>query len=119
MKTVMILGGSASEVPVIRRALEMGHKVVLVDRDDKSPGFKEDVIAEHHSIADKDKVLELAQKHNIDGILASVDAGVRPTLYMYQNVLPYIFVNVLIKPHLEIYSLCRLARDQSRIPVRA
>ncbi len=82
MKTVMILGGSASEVPVIRRALEMGHKVVLVDRDDKSPGFKEDVIAEHHSIADKDKVLELAQKHNIDGILASVDAGVRPTAYV-------------------------------------
>lgn len=82
MKTVMILGGSASEVPVIRRALEMGHKVVLVDRDDKSPGFKEDVIAEHHSIADKDKVLELAQKYNIDGILASVDAGVRPTAYV-------------------------------------
>lgn len=82
MKTVMILGGSASEVPVIRRALEMGHKVVLVDRDDKSPGFKEDVIAEHHSIADKDKVLELAQKYNIDGILTSVDAGVRPTAYV-------------------------------------
>lgn len=82
MKTVMILGGSASEVPVIRRALEMGHKVVLVDRDDKSPGFKEDVIAEHYSIADKDKILELAQKYNIDGILASVDAGVRPTAYV-------------------------------------
>lgn len=78
----MILGGSASEVPVIRRALEMGHKVVLVDRDEHSPGFKEDVIAEHHSIADKEKILELAQKYKIDGILASVDAGVRPTAYV-------------------------------------
>ena len=82
MKTVMILGGSASEVPVIRRALDMGHKVVLVDRDEKSPGFKENVIAEHHSIADKDKILELAQKYHIDGILASVDAGVRPTAHV-------------------------------------
>lgn len=82
MKTVMILGGSASEVPVIRRALEMGHRVVLVDRDEKSPGFQEDVIKEYYSIADKEKILELAQKHKIDGILASVDAGVRSTAYV-------------------------------------
>ena len=82
MKTVMILGGSASEVPVIKRALEMGHKVVLVDRDETSPGFKEKVVPEYHSIADKEKILELAQKYKIDGILASVDAGVRPTAYV-------------------------------------
>ena len=82
MKTVMILGGSASEVPVIKRAIEMGHKVILVDRDEHSPGFNENVIAEHHSIADKDKILELAQKYKIDGIIASVDAGVRSTAYV-------------------------------------
>lgn len=82
MKTVMILGGSASEVPVIKRALGMGHRVILVDRDEKSPGFKENVIAEHHSIADKEEILELALKYKIDGILASVDAGVRPAAYV-------------------------------------
>lgn len=82
MKTVMILGGSASEVPVIRRAIEMGHRVVLVDRDETSPGFKENVIPEHHSIADKEKILELAQKYKIDGVVASVDAGVRPAAYV-------------------------------------
>lgn len=82
MKTVMILGGSASEVPVIRRALEMGHKVVLVDRDEHSPGFQENVIAEYHSIADKELILKLAQKYQIDGIVASVDAGVRPAAYV-------------------------------------
>ncbi len=78
----MILGGSASEVPVIKRAIEMGHRIVLVDRDEKSPGFNEDVIKEYHSIADKDKILELAQKYKIDGIIASVDAGVRPAAYV-------------------------------------
>ncbi len=81
MKTVMILGGSASEVPVIQRALEMEHRVVLVDRDEHSPGFKESVIAEYHSIADKEKVLELARKYSVDGIVSSVDAGVRPAAY--------------------------------------
>jgi len=81
MKTVMILGGSASEVPVIQSALEMGHRVVLVDRDEHSPGFKEDVIKEYHSIADKNKILELAKKYKVDGIVSSVDAGVCPTAY--------------------------------------
>ena len=82
MKTVMILGGSASEVPVIKSALEMGHQVVLVDRDESSPGFKEDVIAEYHSIADKEIILEIARKYKIDGVIASVDAGVRSAAYV-------------------------------------
>lgn len=83
MKTIMILGGFASEVPVIKRAKEMGHNVVVVDRSDHVPGFEvEGIIAEHESIADKDKMLELAQKHHIDGILSSVDAGVRPAAYV-------------------------------------
>lgn len=83
MKTVMILGGFASEVPVIKRARQMGYNVVVVDRSEHVPGFEVDgVIAEHESIADKNKVLELAQKHHIDGILSSVDAGVRPAAYV-------------------------------------
>lgn len=86
MKTVMILGGSASEVPVIRRAIEMGHRVVLVDRDEKSPGFKEEVIKEFYSIADKDKILELAKKYSVDGIVSSVDAGVCPTAYVCKKL---------------------------------
>lgn len=86
MKTVLILGGSASEIPVIQRALEMGNRVVLVDRDERSPGFHENVIKEIHSIADKDKILELAKKYSVDGIVTSVDAGVRPTAYVCKKL---------------------------------
>ena len=76
-----------SEVPVIERTLEMGHKVVVVDRDKHSPGlFVEGIIPEYNSIADKDKILELAQVHKIDGIIASVDAGVLSAAYVSQRL---------------------------------
>lgn len=39
MKTVMILGGSASEVPVIEASIKQGHRTVVVDRSDDVPGF--------------------------------------------------------------------------------
>lgn len=84
MKTVMILGGSASEVPVIEASIKQGHRTVVVDRSDDVPGFHVPggVIVERCSIADKEEILELAKKYSIDGILASVDAGVRSTAYV-------------------------------------
>ena len=83
MKTVMILGGNDSELPVIERAMEFGHRVVVVDRDENSPGLKlKGVIAENSSISDKEEVLRLAQKYSIDGIVPSVDAGVRSAAYV-------------------------------------
>lgn len=88
MKTVMILGGSASEVPVIEASIKQGHRTVVVDRSDDVPGFHVPggVIVERCSIADKEKILELAKKYSIDGILASVDAGVRSTAYVAKQL---------------------------------
>lgn len=76
-----------SEVPVIQRAREMCHRVIVVDRDIRSPGFDVNgLVSECNNIADKDKVLELAQKYKIDGIISSVDAGVRPAAYVCQRL---------------------------------
>lgn len=83
MKTVMILGGSESEVPVIEASLKQGHKTIVVDRSNDCAAFHVGgVVVEHCSIADKDKILELAKKYNIDGILPEVDAGVRTSAYV-------------------------------------
>lgn len=84
----MILGGSASEVPVIEASIKQGHRTVVVDRSDDVPGFHVPggVIVERCSIADKEKILELAKKYSIDGILASVDAGVRSTAYVAKQL---------------------------------
>ncbi len=87
MKTILIMGASASEIPAIQKAKEMGLKVVLVDRNEKAPGFKEsDIIKEVHSIADKEGVLEIAKKYQIDGIVTFVDSGVRTVAYVAKEL---------------------------------
>lgn len=87
MKTVMILGGSASEVPVVEASLNMGHKTIIVDRSDDVPCFHVDgVMIERESIADKTAILELAKKYDIDGIVASVDAGVPTAAYVSKEL---------------------------------
>lgn len=87
MKTVMILGGSASEVPVIEAAIGMGNRTIVVDRSEDVPGFHvDDIIIERESIADKEAILGLARKYDIDGIIASVDAGVRSAAYVAQEL---------------------------------
>lgn len=83
MKTVMILGAGPYEVPVIERAIDMGHRVVVVDRSNDAPGFHvPGVIVERFSISDQDRVLATARTYQIDGIIASVDAGVRSAAYV-------------------------------------
>lgn len=69
MKTIMILGASALQVPAILKAKEMGHKVIAVDMDPEAVGFEIDgVIKEVISTIDTENILIAAKKHNIDGI---------------------------------------------------
>lgn len=83
MKTVMVLGGSASEVPVIERALALGHNVIVVDKDETVPGLRiAGVKAYQCSISDKEEILNIAKENKIDGIIPSVDAGVRTAAYV-------------------------------------
>ncbi|MCF0260217.1 MAG: ATP-grasp domain-containing protein [Erysipelotrichaceae bacterium] len=70
MKTIMILGGTPFQLPVIKKALEMGLRVVVADWNPEAIGFKEEgVIPEVMSIIDDEAVLAAAKKHKIDGIL--------------------------------------------------
>ena len=39
MKTIMILGGSILQLPAIEKAINMGLRVVVVDKDPKAIGF--------------------------------------------------------------------------------
>ena len=83
MKTILIMGAGASEIPAIKSALNMGLKVVLVDRNENAPGFRiPGVIRVVNSIAEKEKILEIAKDYNIDGIVTFVDSGVRSVAYV-------------------------------------
>lgn len=87
MKTVMILGGFASEVPVVEASINMGNRTIVVDCSDDVPCFHvEGVISECESISDKEAVLKLAKEHDIDGIISSVDAGVRTAAYVAKEM---------------------------------
>lgn len=68
MKTIMILGTSALQVPAIYKAKEFGYHVIGIDINPKSVGVN--LCDEFYEIStmDKDMVLDLATEKRIDGI---------------------------------------------------
>ncbi|MBZ0265849.1 ATP-grasp domain-containing protein [bacterium] len=63
---VLVLGARVYQLPLIRRAKEMGHTVYAASYDANDPGLK---LADHAWIVDttaKEELLELAEKNKID-----------------------------------------------------
>lgn len=87
MKKLLLLGGLRYLIPVIKTAQEMGHYVITCD-------YLPDNIAhqysnEYHnvSILDKEAVLALAQRLEIDGIMSfAVDPGVTTAAYVAEKM---------------------------------
>lgn len=70
MKKIMILGASILQLPAIEKAQELGLQVIAVDRDPNAMGFQvDDVVPEVISTIDTPRILEAAEKHNIQGIM--------------------------------------------------
>lgn len=77
MRCLMILGAGEMQVPVIKRANEMGLATIVVDFNVDAPGFlfsKERVVV---STNDFESVLKVAKEKRIDGILTTSDYPVR------------------------------------------
>lgn len=70
MKTIMILGASILQLPAIKKAKEMGLRVVAVDMNPEAAGFKEDgIIKEVISTIDIPNVVKAAKRHKVDGVM--------------------------------------------------
>lgn len=86
-KKLMILGGHRYIVPVIQKAQELGIHVITVDyRPDNTAHQYSD---EYHnvSVIDKEAVLELAKKLEIDGVISFAnDAGVPTAAYVAEKM---------------------------------
>lgn len=67
---ILILGGGFQQLPAIRKAHELGLTVLLADYLPDAPGRREADQSFLISTRDKDKILELARKEGVDGILA-------------------------------------------------
>ena len=79
MKRILMLGGSTSQICVIKKAQEMGHYVIICDYLPDNPGqFVADEFYQV-STSDKDAVLELAKKLNLDAVVCYASDPAAPT----------------------------------------
>ena len=77
MATLHVLGGGEWQVPTVRAAKAMGHRVVVTDMHAERPAY---ALADAHEVVDLRDVegtLAAARRHRVDGILCdSTDTGV-------------------------------------------
>ncbi len=79
MKKLLLLGGSAQQIVAIKKAKELGYYTIVCDYLDDNPG---QTIADKfylESTTDKEAILKIAQKENIDGIVAYASDPAAPT----------------------------------------
>ncbi len=113
----MILGAGLLQVPAIKKAKEMGHYVISVDRDKGAPGL---VFADKFleiSTNDIDRVVEAATENDIDAILTlATDLPVRTVAAVVERLgLVGISVDTAFKATDKI--LMREALRENNVPV--
>ena len=79
MKKVLMLGGSLYQTFAIKKAKELGLHVITCDYLPENPGHK--FADEYYNVSttDKEAVLALAQKLNVDGVVAYASDPAAPT----------------------------------------
>lgn len=105
MKRILFLGGAPTQIPPIKYALEQGHYVITCDYLPDNPGHK--LAHEYHNVSttDKEAVLELATRLNIDGVVAYASDPSAPTAAYVAEKLglpgnPYASVEILARKDL-------------------
>jgi biotin carboxylase len=86
MKRLFIIGGGEMQLPIIRKAKELGHFCIVSDFDPNAPGFLFADVQLHVSTLDYEKTLESAIDHQIDGIVTTSDYPVRTLAYVCDNM---------------------------------
>jgi len=77
MKKLMILGAGIYQVPLIKKAKEMGLYTIVVSIPGKYPGFQLADKVYYENTVDYDKILKIAENEKIDGIMtAGTDVAV-------------------------------------------
>ena len=100
MKKILLLGGTAIQIPIIEKAHEMGLYVITCDNKPDNPGHK--LADEYHnvSITDNEAVLQLARELQVDAVVNFIlEAGVQAAAYVHERLgkptSPYASVHTL------------------------
>ena len=78
-KTLLLLGGSQQQVIAIEKAKECGYRTILCDYLPDNPGQYVADVFYQESTTDREKILDIAMKENIDGIVAYSSDPAAPT----------------------------------------
>ncbi len=107
-KRLLLLGGSAFQIPVIEKAKELGLYVGVVDIDEKAPGHSCADECFVCSIKDKEAVLKIARAFKADGILCGAcDTGVVTAAYVCEKLgLPGIGSESALKATDKYHMIC-------------
>ena len=100
MKKLLMLGGSHFQVPAIKYAKKAGYHVITADYLPNNPGHRYSDDYYNVSTTDEKKVLELAEKLKIDGIVSyASDPGAPAAAYVAEKLSlpgnPYDSVKIL------------------------
>lgn len=79
MKKILLLGGSTQQIPAIEYANKQGYYTVLCDYLPDNPGKEYAKKFYCVSTTDKDAILEVAKKENVDGVVAYASDPAAPT----------------------------------------
>lgn len=79
MKKLLLLGGSAQQVPAIETAKKLGYYTVLCDYLEDNPGQYSADKFYLISTTNKEAVLEVAQNEKVDGVIAYASDPAAPT----------------------------------------
>lgn len=86
MKKILILGGGINQIPLLKAAKDEGYCVVLCDYNPNAQGRKFSDIFYEVSIIDREAVLEVAKKENIDGIVANTESVMELVAYVTEQL---------------------------------
>lgn len=104
-KKILMLGGSLYQTYIIKEAVNLGYYVITCDYLPDNPGHQYAHEYYNVSTTDKESVLELATKLNVDGVVAYASDPAAPTAAYVSEQLglptsPYRSVEILSKKHL-------------------
>jgi biotin carboxylase len=86
-KKILIIGGGQWQVPIVRKAKEMGLVVICTNLYENSPAFKFADYSYVIDVLDKNKNLKIAKKYNIDAVITDQsDIAVNTVAYINETL---------------------------------
>lgn len=80
MDKILVIAGGKWQVPLIKKAKELGYEVVNSNLYEKSPGFEFADYEEVCDVRDKEKNLKFARKYDVKGVLSDQSDIAIPTV---------------------------------------